>query len=68
MARLEGKVPEARFDGKGWCIIETGSGRAGFGSGDFYHASGPQVTIRPPAHRWHWGKVLFEKWWLWRWF
>lgn len=24
--------------------------------------------LRPPSWRWHWGKVLFEKWWLWRWY
>ncbi len=25
-------------------------------------------TLRQPSRLWHWAKVGFEKWWLWRWF
>ncbi len=67
-AALEGRAAEARFDGHGWCAIELGGGAAGFGSGDFYAPEGPQVRLHSPTRYWHWGKVLFEKWWLWRWF
>jgi sulfide:quinone oxidoreductase len=56
------------FDGFGGCFIELGDGRAGYGEGDFYDPKAPAVTLRPPARRWHWVKVLIEKYWLWRWF
>lgn len=63
-ARLDGRVSDARFDGKGWCAIEMGGGSAAFGDGDFFAEGGAQVNLHAPAHYWHWGKVLFEKWWL----
>ncbi len=56
------------FDGLGGCFIELGDGRAGYGEGDFYDPEAPAVSLRPPARRWHWVKVLIEKYWLWRWF
>ncbi len=68
LAQLDGKAPEARFDGRGWCIIETGSGRAAFGGGNFYAPEGPKLKLHSPARHWHWAKVLLEKWWLRRWF
>lgn len=58
----------SRFDGHGECFIEAGDGRAGVGRGDFYAEPLPTVQVRPPARRWHLSKVLFEKYWLWRWF
>ena len=48
------------FDGHGGCFIETGDGRAAYGSGDFYADPAPTVTLHSPARRWHWGKTLFE--------
>lgn len=56
------------FDGFGGCFIELGEGRAGYGEGDFYDPKAPAVSLHPPARRWHWVKVLIEKYWLWRWF
>ncbi|MFW6202125.1 MAG: NAD(P)/FAD-dependent oxidoreductase [Gemmatimonadota bacterium] len=67
-AELRGGTPNAAFDGKGACFIETGGGRAGYGSGDFYASPAPRMRLRSPARWWHWGKVLFEKRWLRRWF
>lgn len=58
--------PEA-FDGHGACFIETGGGRAGFGSGNFYAEPAPQVRMRAPSRFWHVGKILFERDWLRRW-
>lgn len=66
-ATIEGRSPTAKFDGHGGCFIETGRGRAGFGSGDFYAEPAPAVAIHPPARRWHLGKVLFERNVMWRW-
>lgn len=57
-----------RFDGHGECFLETGDGRAGFGAGNFYAEPFPQVALRGPNRRWHWGKVMFEWKWLRGWF
>ena len=65
---ITGKGKSTRFEGHGECFIETGDGRAGFGKGDFYAEPVPVVRMRQPGLLWHWGKVLFEKGWLWRWF
>lgn len=55
------------FDGHGKCFLETGDGRAGLGSGDFYGEPSPRVALHGPAIWWHWSKVLFEYVWLRRW-
>ena len=55
-----------RFDGSGMCFIETGGGRAGMGSGNFYAEPLPEVSLRQPGLLWHGAKVLYEKYWLWR--
>jgi sulfide:quinone oxidoreductase len=66
-ATIAGRSPAARFDGHGACFIETGDGRAGFGSGDFYAEPSPAVRMRKPSRFWHAGKVLLEKQALWGW-
>ena len=63
-AAITGKPASERFNGYGECFIETGGGRAGFGGGDFYAEPKPAITLRRPGRRWHLGKVLFEKSWL----
>ncbi len=65
---VTGRGKPARFDGHGSCFIETGDGKAGFGKGDFYAEPVPVVSMYGPGRRWHWSKVLFEKYWLRRWF
>ncbi len=65
---IRGRGRQARFDGKGYCWIEIGDGRAGFAGGRFYSDPEPRVRIARPGRLWHWGKVAFEKWWLRRWF
>jgi len=67
-AEINGGATSKRFNGHGYCFLEMGHGVAGYASGNFYAAPAPQVRMRPPGRVWHWGKVLFEKWWLWRWF
>ncbi|MFQ5866924.1 MAG: NAD(P)/FAD-dependent oxidoreductase [bacterium] len=59
---------EKEFNGKGYCFLEIGEGKAGFASGNFYTSPAPEVKMRKPSRFWHWGKVIFEKWWLWHWF
>lgn len=62
-----GGAPRA-FDGHGACFVEIGDGRAGFGSGNFYAEPKPRIVLKPPGRWLHLGKVLYEKYWLYRWF
>lgn len=62
-----GRPARRSFDGAGQCFVEVGDARAGLGAGDFYAEPTPQVVFHPPARRWHWGKVWFERLWLRRW-
>ena len=62
-----GKKSDASFNGRGYCWIELGDGRAGFAGGDFYAEPTPQLKMRRPGRSLHWGKVAFEKWWLHHW-
>lgn len=41
---------------------------AAYAKGNFYAEPAPVVKMYKPGRLWHWGKVWFEKWWLWRWF
>ena len=63
---ITGAGTPQRFGGQGQCFVETGDGKAGFGGGDFYAEPTPAVTLHAPSRRWHLGKVLFEKSWLYR--
>lgn len=65
---IAGRGVPRTFDGHGECFVETGDGRAGFGRGNFYAEPRPQVRLRPPSRWLHLGKVLYEKYWLYRWF
>lgn len=66
-AEWSGRRPVSAFDGHGACFIETGDGRAGYGSGNFYAEPAPEIRLRRPGRMWHVGKVLFEKTWWRRW-
>lgn len=65
---ITGKGSGAAFDGAGECFIEIGDGKAGVGRGNFFAEPSPEVKLYPPRWRWHFGKVVFEKLWLWKWF
>jgi sulfide:quinone oxidoreductase len=64
---LLGGTPHAAFDGKGYCWVELGDGRASFAGGDFYTEPEPRLKMRRAGRPLHWGKVAFEKWWLHHW-
>jgi sulfide:quinone oxidoreductase len=64
---IDGKASRAAFDGKGYCWVELGDGKAGFAGGDFYAEPEPRLKMRRPGRPLHWGKVAFEKWWLHHW-
>jgi len=67
-AEIDGRTSEASFNGKGSCWLELGDGKAGFASGNFYAEPEPAVRLYPAGRPWHWGKVLFERWWFHHWF
>lgn len=60
-AAISGKSAPTGFDGHGGCFIETGNGRAAYGSGNFYGDPVPTVALHQPARRWHLGKAAFEQ-------
>jgi sulfide:quinone oxidoreductase len=62
-----GRGSTVLYDGHGACFIETGDGKAGYGSGNFYGEPLPAVQVRKPNRAWHAGKVLLEKQILWQW-
>lgn len=66
-AKLTGRPPTARFDGKGACFVELGDGQAAFASGDFYAAAAPKIGLRRPGRHWHLAKIALEKFWMRRW-
>ena len=58
-AQITGRGRARQFSGQGACFVEIGDGCAGFGSGDFFAEPAPQMRLR------HFGKVFYEKYWLW---
>ncbi len=67
-AEIKGMASMKGFDGQGQCFLELGGGKAGYATGNFYGEPAPTIDLRQPGRLWHWGKILFEKYWLWRWF
>jgi sulfide:quinone oxidoreductase len=61
------RSPKA-FPGVGDCYLETGYGRAGHIHGNFLARPAPLILFDEPSVTHHWKKVVFEKYWLWRWF
>jgi sulfide:quinone oxidoreductase len=47
-AHVLGREPGGTFDGKGFCYIETGAGRAMRGDGDFYNLPHPMMVPGSP--------------------
>ncbi len=66
-ARILGLAKREQYDGKGYCFLETGGGAAGMAQGNFF-GDPRHITMRSPSPVWHWGKVAFERYWLWKWY
>lgn len=66
-AEMKGGEGQRRFDGRGFCFLETGDGRAGTARGDFY-GSPRDIRMQGPNRMWRLGKLAFERWWLYRWY
>ncbi|PIZ17376.1 pyridine nucleotide-disulfide oxidoreductase [Candidatus Desantisbacteria bacterium CG_4_10_14_0_8_um_filter_48_22] len=56
------------FNGRGSCFLEMGYGKAGYAAGNFYALPEPLIKLHKPGRIWHLGKILFEKYWFWKWF
>jgi sulfide:quinone oxidoreductase len=67
-AEWSGRATDHAFDGTGACFVETGNGRAGYGSGNFYASPMPEMHFHAPSRWWHWGKIAYEKYWFRKWF
>ena len=65
---INGQKPDKIFSGDGYCFLELGSHKAGFAKGNFFTIPSPFMKMYKPGKHWHLGKVIFEKWWLWKWF
>jgi len=63
-SKISGKESKEIFCADGFCMLEAGEDLAGFAYGDFYASPHPDVRMKQLGKFWHWGKVLFEKWWL----
>ena len=66
-AQILGHAKRETYNGSGYCFLEAGGGVAGMAQGDFY-AEPRHITLRTPSPIWHWGKVAFERYWLWKWY
>ena len=51
---------QINFDGKGFCFMDTGDGKAGFIDTNFYHSNGPKTILKPPSIAFYNQKVNFE--------
>jgi len=67
-AGINGLAPNKKYDGQAYCFLELGYGKAGFAGGNFYSKPAPMIKMRRPRRAWHWGKILLEKYWFWRYF
>lgn len=65
---ITGKGHPKEFTGHGMCFLETGDGKAGLGSGNFFAEPAPAIKLRMPSRLLHLAKVAFEKYWLFKWF
>ncbi|MBI5287730.1 MAG: NAD(P)/FAD-dependent oxidoreductase [Chloroflexi bacterium] len=66
-AEIRGDDERRRFDGHGYCFLEVGGGKAASANGDFY-GQPRQVAMKDPTRLRRLGKMLFERWWLWKWY
>jgi sulfide:quinone oxidoreductase len=63
-AEIAGAGERGEFPGVGYCMLEAGESLAGFAFGNFFAEPSPLIELRKIGRTWHWGKVLFEQWWL----
>jgi len=65
---LESKGKIKQFSAHGHSFIEAGNGTAGIIRGKYYERPSPIVSMHKPSMSVHWRKLLYEKYWWFRWF
>ena len=65
---INGQKPDKIFSGDGYCFLELGNHKAGFAKGNFFATPSPFMKMYKPRKLWHLGKIIFEKWWFYKWF
>ena len=65
--QILGHAKREKYDGTGYCFLEAGGGVAGMAQGNFF-AEPRRISMRSPSPVWHWGKVAYERYWLWKWY
>jgi len=68
ISEIKGLSAKKEYNGRAFCFLELGFGKAGIARGNFYADPAPIVKMKRPGRIWHLGKILFEKYWLWKWF
>ncbi|MDI6767200.1 MAG: FAD/NAD(P)-binding oxidoreductase [Bacteroidota bacterium] len=64
---IMGNTQRKAFSGYGFFFIETGNSRAVNIHGNFFTKQSQSLTMNEPNVTFHWGKVVLERYWLWRW-
>jgi sulfide:quinone oxidoreductase len=59
--RSQEKFDIVEFDGKGFCFMEAGNGKAGFIDTDFYNSEGAITILKEPSTIYYKKKINFEK-------
>ena len=59
-----GARPEYRYDGKGFCVMNTGFGRGCYSRVQYYKKPSPHITLQRPTRPAYLIKAAFEKYWL----
>src|SRR5918992_2475211 len=49
-----------KFDGTGFCFMDTGDGKAGFIDTNFYNSDGPITILKEPSIQYYEQKISFE--------
>ena len=65
---IRGKGKVKAFDGDGSCFLMTGGAQAAFVKGTWFSTPRPSIKFSAPSRTWYMQRVLFEKYWLRRWF
>lgn len=66
--KINGGSKMKTFNGSGQCFLEMGDGKAGYAGGNFYGSPLPLVKMKKPGYWWHLTKVMFEKYWFFKYF
>jgi len=65
---IRGRGKVKAFDGGGSCFLMTGGAQAAFVKGTWFSTPRPSIKFSAPSRTWYMQRVLFEKYWLRRWF